>query len=48
MSQADIVAQGWDLSALHDHYQQVWDAITDLSPRGGDEILFAHVRMISE
>ena len=35
MSQADIVAQGWDLSALRDHYQQVWGAITDLSPRGG-------------
>ena len=48
MSQADIVAQGWDLSALHEHYQQVWDAIADLSPSGGDEILFAHVRMIGE
>jgi len=48
MSQAEIVAQGWDLGALHEHYQQVWDAVADLSPRGGDEILFAHVRMISE
>jgi len=48
MSQADIVAQGWDLGALHEHYQQVWDAVAGLSPQGGDEILFAHVRMISE
>ena len=32
MSQADIVAQGWDLGALHEHYQQVWDAVADLSP----------------
>ena len=48
MPQTDIVAQGWDLGALHQHYQQVWDAVADLSPRGGDEVLFAHVRMISE
>jgi phenylacetic acid degradation operon negative regulatory protein len=48
MSQTDIVAQGWDLGALHQHYQQVWDAVADLSPRDGDEVLFAHVRMISE
>jgi phenylacetic acid degradation operon negative regulatory protein len=48
MSQTDIVTQGWDLGALHEHYQQVWDAVADLSPRDGDEVLFAHVRMISE
>jgi phenylacetic acid degradation operon negative regulatory protein len=48
MSQADIVEQGWDLGALHQHYQQVWDAIADLAPRDGDEVLFTHVRMISE
>jgi phenylacetic acid degradation operon negative regulatory protein len=48
MSQADIVAQGWDLGALHEHYQQVWDAMAGLAPKGGDETLFAHVRMISE
>jgi phenylacetic acid degradation operon negative regulatory protein len=48
MSQADIVEQGWDLGALHQHYQQVWDAVADLAPRDGDEVLFTHVRMISE
>jgi phenylacetic acid degradation operon negative regulatory protein len=48
MSQTDIVAQGWDLGALHQHYQQVWDAVADTAPRDGDEVLFAHVRMISE
>jgi phenylacetic acid degradation operon negative regulatory protein len=48
MSPADIVAQGWDLGALDEHYQQVWDAVAGLSPRGGDETLLAHVRMISE
>jgi phenylacetic acid degradation operon negative regulatory protein len=48
MSQTDIVAQGWDLGALHQYYQQVWDAVADLSPQDGDEVLFAHVRMISE
>ena len=48
MSQADIVARGWDLGGLHEHYQQVWEAVAGLSPHDGDEILFAHVRMISE
>ena len=48
MSQADIVARGWDLGALHEHYQQLWDVVAGLSPQGGDEVLLAHVRMISE
>ena len=48
MSQADIVAQGWDLGGLYEHYQLVWEAVAGLSPRDGDEVLFAHVRMISE
>jgi phenylacetic acid degradation operon negative regulatory protein len=48
MSEAEIVARGWDLEALHDHYEQVLDAITGLDPRSGEETLLTHVRMLSE
>jgi phenylacetic acid degradation operon negative regulatory protein len=45
---AEIVRRGWDLDSLRAHYEQVWAAVMDLQPTGGDETLLAHVRMISE
>jgi phenylacetic acid degradation operon negative regulatory protein len=44
----EIVRRGWDLDSLRAHYEQVLAAITDLDPADGDEMLLAHVRMISE
>ncbi|GLZ15774.1 PaaX family transcriptional regulator [Actinomadura sp. NBRC 104425] len=43
-----IVEEGWDLAALEEHYKKVLDAITGLRPAPGDEMLFTHVRMVSE
>jgi phenylacetic acid degradation operon negative regulatory protein len=40
----EIVAQGWDLAALEDHYQAVLKMLAD--PAAGS--LFAYVRMVSE
>ncbi|GAA1643925.1 PaaX family transcriptional regulator C-terminal domain-containing protein [Kribbella alba] len=48
ISESDIVAKGWDLQALSEHYEQLLAAMADLRPGGGDETLFAHVRMVSE
>jgi phenylacetic acid degradation operon negative regulatory protein len=48
ISQAEIVQRGWDLNSLRAHYEQVWAAIINLDPAGGDETLLTHVRMISE
>jgi phenylacetic acid degradation operon negative regulatory protein len=48
ISESDIVAKGWDLQALSEHYEQLLAAMTDLRPGGGDDTLFAHVRMVSE
>jgi phenylacetic acid degradation operon negative regulatory protein len=48
ISARDIVAQGWDLAALEDHYQAVLRAFTGLQPAGQDGVLFAYVRMVSE
>jgi phenylacetic acid degradation operon negative regulatory protein len=44
----EIVRRGWDLDSLRAHYEQVLAAIADLDPIGSDEILTAHLRMISE
>lgn len=48
MSDAEIVSRGWDLEALHDHYEQVLAAVAKLHPRGPEETLLTHVRMLSE
>jgi phenylacetic acid degradation operon negative regulatory protein len=48
MPESEIVARGWDLAALQDHYEQVLDAVTGLHPQGGDQTLLTHVRMLSE
>jgi phenylacetic acid degradation operon negative regulatory protein len=48
MSESDIVRRGWDLGALHDHYEQVLAAVADLDPHGPEETLLTHVRVLSE
>lgn len=48
MPESEIVARGWDLAALHEHYEQVLDAVAGLDPQGGEETLLTHVRMLSE
>jgi phenylacetic acid degradation operon negative regulatory protein len=44
----EIVRRGWDLDSLRARYEQVLAAIADLRPAGSDEMLAAHLRMISE
>lgn len=48
MSEAEIVARGWDLDALQNHYEQVLDAVAGLDPSDAEETLLTHVRMLSE
>jgi phenylacetic acid degradation operon negative regulatory protein len=48
ISPREMVAQGWDLDALEDHYQAVLDVFTALQPAGHDGVLFTYVRMVSE
>lgn len=48
ISEQEIVAQGWDLDALEQHYRAALEAFADAQPARGDEMLFAYVRMISE
>jgi phenylacetic acid degradation operon negative regulatory protein len=48
ISEKAIVKQGWDLIALADHYEAVLQAFSDVRPAPGDEMLFAHIRMVSE
>jgi phenylacetic acid degradation operon negative regulatory protein len=48
ISPREMVAQGWDLDALEQHYRAVLDAFTGLRPAGPDGVLFAYVRMVSE
>ena len=48
MPESEIVARGWDLDALHDHYEQVLAAMADLDPQDPEETLLTHVRMLSE
>lgn len=47
LSEAEVVAQGWDLAALSDHYADVLEAVQRLKPRGEDARLAAHLRMLS-
>jgi phenylacetic acid degradation operon negative regulatory protein len=48
VSPEEIVRRGWDLDSLRAHYEQVLAAIADLDPADSDEMLTAHLRMISE
>jgi phenylacetic acid degradation operon negative regulatory protein len=48
MPESEIVARGWDLAALQDHYEQVLSAVAGLDPRDPEETLLTHVRMLSE
>jgi phenylacetic acid degradation operon negative regulatory protein len=43
-----IVASGWDLDAISQHYAQILAALADAHPAPGDDMLFTHIRMISE
>jgi phenylacetic acid degradation operon negative regulatory protein len=44
----EIVAQGWDLAGLEEHYLTVLATLTGSAPPGPDGTLFAYVRMVSE
>ncbi|MCW2867849.1 MAG: Transcriptional regulator, PaaX family [Marmoricola sp.] len=48
LTETEIVARGWDLDALREHYEQVLAAVTDLDPQGPHDTLLTHVRMLSE
>ena len=48
ITEAEIVARGWDLAALSEHYEQVLRAVEGLDPAPGDEMMYAFLRMISE
>jgi phenylacetic acid degradation operon negative regulatory protein len=44
----EIVAQGWDLAALEEHYLTVLKTLTGAPQAGPDGTLFGYVRMVSE
>jgi phenylacetic acid degradation operon negative regulatory protein len=44
----EIVAQGWDLATLEEHYQAVLKTLAGPLPTGPDEVLFGYVRMVGE
>jgi phenylacetic acid degradation operon negative regulatory protein len=44
----EIVAQGWDLAGLEEHYLTLLATLTGSAPPGPDGTLFAYVRMVSE
>jgi len=48
ISREEIVARGWDLEGLRARYEDVWAAMNDLHPAGDDEVLFTHIRLVSE
>ena len=48
ISESEIVARGWDLASLAEHYEQVLAAVSRLDPASDDETLYAFLRMISE
>lgn len=48
ISEAEIVARGWDLDAVAAHYAEVEDAVTRLDPPAGEERLHAFLRMINQ
>lgn len=48
ITEAEIVARGWDLGSLSQHYERVLSAVSELQPEPGDDLLLAFLRMISE
>lgn len=48
MASAEIVARGWDLDALAEHYKGVIERVEAQHPSTPDEILLAQVRMLNE
>lgn len=48
VAEDDVVARGWDLATLADHYERVLTAINDLDPDTADETLFTHIRVLTE
>ena len=48
LDQREIVEQGWDLTSLREHYEQVEGMIGALAPRTSDEELFESVRLSNE
>jgi phenylacetic acid degradation operon negative regulatory protein len=48
VSPEEVVRRGWDLDSLSARYEQVLTAVAELDPVDGDEMLTAHLRMISE
>ncbi len=48
LSEREIVSKGWDLDAIAAHYAAVLEAFSGPTPPPGDEMLFAHIRLVSE
>lgn len=48
LTEQEIVARGWDLVALEEHYGRLLDAVDGLDPGPGDDLVLAFLRMISE
>jgi phenylacetic acid degradation operon negative regulatory protein len=48
ISDEEIVARGWDLVGLSDHYATVEQALEQLDPAPGEDTLLAFLRMINE
>jgi phenylacetic acid degradation operon negative regulatory protein len=48
LTEQQIVNLGWDLDDIAAHYAAVLKAFSNISPKPGDEMLFAHIRLVSE
>ena len=48
MTDRELVERGWDLGQLQDHYRDLERAVLRLDPKGGEAVLRAHVRMLSD
>jgi phenylacetic acid degradation operon negative regulatory protein len=48
ISVSEIVAQGWDMATLEEHYRTVLDTLAGPLPTDQDRVLLAYVRMVGE
>lgn len=48
IDESEIVARGWDLAALEEHYEMVLKVVSALDPAPGEETMVAFLKMISE
>jgi phenylacetic acid degradation operon negative regulatory protein len=48
LDQAEIVARAWDLDEVAGRYEDLLVRFAGAEPRGGDEVLFSHLELVSE